>query len=141
MQVVVAPSEQHRQRLASSDYDGALSGELRTPASLMQPLGLSVRKVIAHRCMLEIDAPYAIVNLGVGMPEVLTHCSELHNLERTEHHKCWLQQRGNACVFEYMTCHSIMHLERPYCSSRDVAPQEMKLMPCSRRPILEQQLL
>ena len=69
-QVVLAPPELHWQSMASAAYDGSLSGEVRRPLSGVQPLPLDARKVIAHRCMLELATPHAIVNLGVGMPEV-----------------------------------------------------------------------
>lgn len=47
-------------------------GELRAPISAIAALPMNERKVIAHRAMLMIDRPHAIVNLGIGMPEV--HC-------------------------------------------------------------------
>jgi acyl CoA:acetate/3-ketoacid CoA transferase len=72
MQVVVAPREWHGQIIASLEFDGSLSGELRRPLSdaAMETLHMGPRKIIAHRCMLAIDRPHAIVNLGAGMPEV-----------------------------------------------------------------------
>lgn len=71
LQVVVAPAEKHWQTFAGPEYEGALSGEIRSPAaaaSLAMPPG--ERRFIAHRAMLEIDKPHSIVNLGVGVPEV-----------------------------------------------------------------------
>ena len=47
-------------------------GEVRAPISAIAALPMNERKVIAHRAMLMIDRPHAIVNLGIGMPEV--HC-------------------------------------------------------------------
>ena len=71
MQIVVAPPELHPQTLAPPlAYDGSLSGEWRRPLSDIEGLPLNERAVIAHRAMLEIDTPNAVVNLGVGMPEV-----------------------------------------------------------------------
>jgi len=71
-QVVVAPRELHGQSMGSLEYSGSLSGEVRTPLSgpAMESLPMGPRKIIAHRCMLAFDRPHAIVNLGVGMPEV-----------------------------------------------------------------------
>ncbi|GAB4815940.1 hypothetical protein N2152v2_002986 [Parachlorella kessleri] len=68
--IVVAPPELHPQTLAPPlAYDGSLSGEWRRPLSDIEGLPLNERAVIAHRAMLEIDTPNAVVNLGVGMPE------------------------------------------------------------------------
>lgn len=74
LQVVVAPPELHWQSLGSPAYDGSLCGEVRTPEGHMQPMPLSGRRVIAHRAMLAISVPHAIINLGVGMPEVCPPC-------------------------------------------------------------------
>ena len=46
------------------------AGEVRAPISSIAALPMNERKVIAHRAMLMIDQPHAIVNLGIGMPEV-----------------------------------------------------------------------
>lgn len=50
--------------------DLSLTGGLRAPTWGLPPLGMGPRRVIAHRAMLEITSPNAIINLGVGMPEV-----------------------------------------------------------------------
>ena len=70
MQVVVAPQDLHWQSLASPSYDGALCGEVRVPEGSQPPMPLTERRIIAHRALLAIDARNAIINLGVGMPEV-----------------------------------------------------------------------
>ena len=69
-QIVVAPPELHRQTISTPVHDPSLSGEIRAPASAIAPMRLDERRVIAHRAMLELDRPHAIVNLGIGMPEV-----------------------------------------------------------------------
>ncbi len=69
-QVVIAQPEMHWQTLAGPQYDGSLSGQWRRPSTHQRRLPMDERKVIAHRAMLEIDRPHAILNLGIGMPEV-----------------------------------------------------------------------
>ena len=69
-QVVVAPPELHWQTLAVPGYDGSLSGEVRAPEGHLLPMSMGARRIIAHRAMLAISIPHAIINLGVGMPEV-----------------------------------------------------------------------
>ena len=71
-QVVLAPPELHWQTLLSATHDGSLSGEWRTPVSHIKALPLNERKAIAHRAMLEISHPHEIINLGIGMPEVIS---------------------------------------------------------------------
>ena len=63
--VVVAEPEFHMQNY-DSQYDPALSGELRVPLELVPPLQLDEKKVVLRRAAMEIT-PRAIVNLGVGM--------------------------------------------------------------------------
>lgn len=71
LQVVVAPSSDlHLQTFKSNVYDPSLSGELRAPMGGIQLLPMGERKIIAHRAFFEIPKPGAVVNLGVGMPEV-----------------------------------------------------------------------
>ena len=48
------------------------AGEVQAPISSIAALPMDERKVIAHRAMLMIDRPHAIVNLGIGMPEVFS---------------------------------------------------------------------
>ena len=71
VQVVVAPPELHRQAMAAPEHDASLTGEIRAPASHIAPMTLDERRVIAARGMLELARPHALVNLGIGMPEVL----------------------------------------------------------------------
>ena len=70
LQIVVAPAEEHWQTFLSAKSDASLTGEIKAPLSSFAPLQLDARKIIAHRCMLAIKKPQALVNLGVGMPEV-----------------------------------------------------------------------
>ncbi len=68
--MVVAPPELHWQTFAGPHMDGTLTGALKAPGAHLAPLALTPRRVIAFRAMLEIDRPRALVNVGVGMPEV-----------------------------------------------------------------------
>ena len=71
--MVVAPLEQHVQTFTGPADDHSLTGAVRAPVWGLPPLRMDARRVIAHRTMLEIDRMHAIVNLGVGMPEVHPH--------------------------------------------------------------------
>lgn len=76
MQVVVAATEWHGQSIVSQEYDDTLSGEMQRPLSdaARESLLMGPRKVIAHRCKLAFERPHSILNVGVGMPEVLSPC-------------------------------------------------------------------
>ncbi|MBL6600320.1 MAG: acyl CoA:acetate/3-ketoacid CoA transferase [Alphaproteobacteria bacterium] len=67
--VVVAPRDLHMQNF-SSQYNPALSGEIRVPVESLRPLKLDERKVIARRAAMELT-PKSIVNLGLGMPSMI----------------------------------------------------------------------
>jgi len=60
------PDEDHRQT-SSWSYDPSYSGDLRTPNKRINPLLLSIRKVIGRRAMMELK-PDSIINLGTGIP-------------------------------------------------------------------------
>jgi len=75
--VVVAPRDLHMQNF-SSQYNPALSGEIRVPVESLRPLKLDERKVIARRAAMELT-PKSIVNLGLGMPSMI---SNITNEER-----------------------------------------------------------
>ncbi|MCF3942597.1 acyl CoA:acetate/3-ketoacid CoA transferase [Oceanobacillus alkalisoli] len=59
-------TEKHRQT-SSTSFNPAYTGTVKSVSSKMEPLPLSVRKVIGRRAALELF-PEAIVNLGTGIP-------------------------------------------------------------------------
>ncbi len=67
--VVVAEPEHHKQNYGTQ-YNPALSGELRVPLETLPPLPLDARKVIARRVAMEL-LPNSVVNLGIGLPDAI----------------------------------------------------------------------
>jgi propionate CoA-transferase len=65
--VVVARPENHLQTYATP-YSPAFAAEIQVPLTMLQPLPLDARKIIARRCALELPVD-GVVNLGIGMPE------------------------------------------------------------------------
>ena len=65
--VVVAKAENHWQTFAEP-YSPAFSAEIRVPASAIEAMPMSARKIIARRAAMELR-PNSVVNLGIGMPE------------------------------------------------------------------------
>jgi propionate CoA-transferase len=65
--VVVAEPEHHQQTFATT-YNAAYASELRLPADRSGGFGMCLRKVMARRAALELQAN-SVVNLGIGMPE------------------------------------------------------------------------
>ncbi len=66
--VVVAEKPEYHMQTFAEPYSAAFAGEIRVPASSVEPMAMSERKIIARRAALELK-PNSVVNLGIGMPE------------------------------------------------------------------------
>lgn len=60
------PNVDHRQT-SSWVFDPSYSGQARVPQNAIEPLPLTVRKVIGRRALAEVY-PGAVINLGTGIP-------------------------------------------------------------------------
>ena len=65
--VVVSQPQYHHQTYRT-EYNPAFAGEFKVPLTMLAPLPLDERKVIARRCAFELPMG-GVVNLGIGMPE------------------------------------------------------------------------
>jgi propionate CoA-transferase len=66
--VVVAEKPEYHHQTFAVPYSAAFAGEIRVPASHVEAMPMSERKIIARRAALELK-PNSVVNLGIGMPE------------------------------------------------------------------------
>ena len=69
--VVVSQNPEYHYQTMARYYDPALSGELRVPLASIKPAKLDAKKVISRRAAMELS-PSSIVNLGVGMPSLVS---------------------------------------------------------------------
>jgi len=79
--VVVAEAGNHLQTYGTN-YNPALSGELRAPLETLTRLPLDEKKVIARRAAVEL-LPNSVVNLGLGLPDaigVVANEERIHDL-------------------------------------------------------------
>jgi propionate CoA-transferase len=65
--LVAAEPKRHWQTYGT-EYDPALSGEMKVPLGSQSPMPLDERKIIARRCAFELPLG-GVVNLGIGVPE------------------------------------------------------------------------
>lgn len=64
--IVVSEPDNHMQT-EYTQYNPAFSGQVKVPVSNVEPLPLTIRKVMARRAAMEIR-PGQVMNLGVGVP-------------------------------------------------------------------------
>lgn len=69
--VVVARPENHWQTFAEP-YNPSFSGEIKIPLGTLAAMELNPRKIIARRAIFELK-PNCVVNLGIGIPEGVSH--------------------------------------------------------------------
>jgi propionate CoA-transferase len=67
--IVLSAPEDHPQTFAEQ-FNPAYTGEIRLANDAATALPLDVRKVIARRALMELEKN-AVVNLGIGMPEMI----------------------------------------------------------------------
>ncbi|KAA3626153.1 MAG: acyl CoA:acetate/3-ketoacid CoA transferase [Proteobacteria bacterium] len=72
--VVIARPENHWQTFGEI-YNPGYTGEIRTSAANAKRLPLDERKIIGRRAVMELQAG-AVVNLGIGMPEMVAAVAE-----------------------------------------------------------------
>lgn len=65
---IVVGTKKYHQQTMRTEYNPALSAEMRVPLDLIEPMPLTPRKVIARRAAMELE-PNSVVNLGIGMPD------------------------------------------------------------------------
>jgi propionate CoA-transferase len=69
--VVTAEPEHHEQFFGCSKFDPSLTGEIKIPLGSIENPPLNARKIIARRAAMELK-PDTVVNLGIGIPEVIS---------------------------------------------------------------------
>ena len=69
--VVVARPENHWQTYGEA-YNPSYSGEIKIPLETLAAMELNDRKIIARRAAFELK-PNCVVNLGIGIPEGVSH--------------------------------------------------------------------
>ena len=76
--VVIAKPENHWQTFLEA-YNPAYCGEVYVPASQIQPMAFTTRKIISRRAAMEL-IPQAIVNLGIGMADGIAAVASEENM-------------------------------------------------------------
>ncbi len=71
----------HRQRNASPIYRPELTGEIKVLTNAVEPLEMSLRKVIARRAAMELR-PGVIINMGVGIPSGISIVAAEEGLDK-----------------------------------------------------------
>ncbi|WP_432662498.1 acyl CoA:acetate/3-ketoacid CoA transferase [Wukongibacter baidiensis] len=69
--VVVAEKEENHMQTYGDQYNSSFCGNTIVPIDTTKPVPLNERKIIARRGAMEL-IPNAIVNLGIGVPEVIS---------------------------------------------------------------------
>ncbi|MEP7183867.1 MAG: acyl CoA:acetate/3-ketoacid CoA transferase [Betaproteobacteria bacterium] len=77
--VVVAEKPEYHMQTFAEPYSAAFAGEIRVPASTIEPMPMSERKIIARRAALELK-PNSVVNLGIGMPDGISSVAAEENV-------------------------------------------------------------
>ncbi|OLO27908.1 acyl CoA:acetate/3-ketoacid CoA transferase [Alkalihalophilus pseudofirmus] len=65
--IVVSENSEYHYQTMGTEYNPALSGEIKVPVNSIPPIPLDPRKIIARRAAMELQSN-SIVNLGIGMP-------------------------------------------------------------------------